>query len=217
MKRHLITGLAIILPIYFTYVVFQFFIGILTSPFQKITATLLTALSGFGGVFTVFSSPLAISLASNILILVTLFFSITLLGFLFSQILFHHLLFSLESLIKRIPFFGDVYSGLKELLMHATKDGGRSFRGGTPTPFPSPDSRSMGFIPGDDCIVEGCATLSSLSPIYVPGTPNPLMGYLMLLPKGEEKMHEVDVEEAIKFVISCGIVAPKGQKPSETN
>ena len=52
--------------------------------------------------------------------------------------------------------------------------------------------------------------------VYVPTTPNPTSGYLMILPKSDCKPLDMSVDEALTYVISMGVITPPQSKPKQT-
>jgi uncharacterized membrane protein len=79
--------------------------------------------------------------------------------------------------------------------------------------FPRPGMWTIGFITGKTEGEIRDLTGPDLVNIYVPTTPNPTSGYLVFVPRTDIRPLSMTVEEAIKFVISGGIVAPNRRVP----
>jgi len=114
-----------------------------------------------------------------------------------------------ESLLGRIPFVKSIYTSVKQVSDTLLSDSGTAFRKALLVEFPYPGCWTIAFLTG----TPGAAVIPYLEgehvSVYVPTTPNPTSGYFVMLPKS--RVHELDitVDEALKYIISMGVVAPK--------
>ena len=114
-----------------------------------------------------------------------------------------------ESLLGRIPFVKSIYTGVKQVSDTLLSDSGTAFRKALLVEFPYPGCWTIGFLTG----TPGAAVTPYLEgehvSVYVPTTPNPTSGYFVMVPKS--RVHELDitVDEALKYIISMGVVAPR--------
>jgi uncharacterized membrane protein len=114
-----------------------------------------------------------------------------------------------ESLLGRIPFVKSIYSSVKQVSDTLLSDSGNAFRKALLIEYPYPGSWTIAFLTGAPAgeIAEDLA--GEHVSVYVPTTPNPTSGYFLMLPRS--RVHELDmtVDEALKYIISMGVVAPK--------
>ena len=119
-----------------------------------------------------------------------------------------------EALLGRIPVVKSIYSSVKQVSDTLLSDSGNAFRKALLVEFPYPGSWTIAFQTGAPAkAVAGYLQTEHVS-VYVPTTPNPTSGYFVMLPVS--RVHELDmtVDEALKYIISMGVVAPKPHSPA---
>jgi len=113
-----------------------------------------------------------------------------------------------ESILGRIPIVSSIYRSVKQVSDTLLAQDGHSFRRAVLVEFPQRGQWTIGFVVG----TVGSRISQHLDPqsltVYVPTAPNPTSGYTLIVAPGE--VHDVDmsVDEALKFVISMGVVMP---------
>jgi uncharacterized membrane protein len=114
-----------------------------------------------------------------------------------------------EALLSRIPFVKSIYSGVKQVSDTLLSDSSYAFRKALLVEFPYPGSWTIAFLTGAPAAAVTKFLDEEYVSVYVPTTPNPTSGYFVMLPKSH--VHELDmtVDEALKYIISMGVVAPK--------
>jgi uncharacterized membrane protein len=113
-----------------------------------------------------------------------------------------------DQLVTRIPVVRSIYSSVKQVSDTLFSPGGNAFRTAVLVQWPRPDVWTIGFVtgaPGGD--VTNYLTGDYVS-VYVPTTPNPTGGYFVMLRKADCIELKMTVDEALKYVISMGVVAP---------
>jgi uncharacterized membrane protein len=115
-----------------------------------------------------------------------------------------------ESLFQRIPLVRGVYGGMKKLAETVFAGKGQSFRKVVMIEFPRAGMWSLGFLTSDPIgEVEEKAGGVDLVAVFVPTTPNPTSGFLLLVPKDEVRELSMSVQQGMQFIISLGVVAPE--------
>jgi uncharacterized membrane protein len=118
-----------------------------------------------------------------------------------------------ERILARMPVIRGVYGAMKQIFETVLAKQSNTFREAVLIEFPRQGMWTIGFITAR---IEGeVRDLSGPDPVsvYVPTTPNPTSGYLVFVPRSEVKVLSMTVEEAIKMVISTGIVTPPDRRP----
>lgn len=110
----------------------------------------------------------------------------------------------------RIPVVKTVYSGVKKVSESLLTDSGQSFRTPVLVQFPHENVWALGFISGDVPEKIAAALGADYLPVYVPTTPNPTGGYYILVKKEDIREVDMTVDEALKYIISLGMVLPDG-------
>jgi len=113
-----------------------------------------------------------------------------------------------ESLLNRIPVVNKIYGAVKQVSDTLFSSSGEAFRKALLVRYPHHDSWTIGFltgIPGGD--VANHLTGDYIS-VYVPTTPNPTSGFFLMMRRNDVIELDMDVDEALKYIISMGVVAP---------
>jgi uncharacterized membrane protein len=114
-----------------------------------------------------------------------------------------------DRVVSRIPVVRGIYSSVKQVSDTLFSESGNAFRVAVLVQWPRPDVWTIGFvtgIPGGDVTtyLRGEEYLS----VYVPTTPNPTGGYFVMLRKSDCIELKMSVDEALKYVVSMGVVVP---------
>ena len=117
-----------------------------------------------------------------------------------------------ESVLGRIPVVKSIYSSVKQVSDTLLSDSGNAFRKALLVQFPHQDSWSIAFLTGTPASQVAEHLAEDHVSVYVPTTPNPTSGYFVILPKSKVRELDMTVDEALKYVISMGVVAPR-RKP----
>lgn len=212
MRKTFATGLIILLPVAVTILIVRFFFNVLTDPFIGIVGPLFDRLFPGG------SHPHIAKIVSQLLILVILFLGTVGLGVLTRWFFMHSLLSYSEWLIHRIPLIRSIYKTCKDVINTLFSDRSTAFKQVVLVPFPTRETRSIGLITQNDVSSLCKGTNGPLVAVFVPTTPNPTSGFLIMYSSDDLVHLDLSVEEALKFIISCGVIAapinPKGEPSS---
>jgi len=135
--------------------------------------------------------------------------ALTLLGALAANFFGQTLLETGERLVARMPIMRGVYNATKQILETVTTPSGASFRQAAMIEYPRKGLWTICFITGE---ADGEVQYRMGGPVvsvYVPTTPNPTSGFLIFAPRADIIPLDMTVEEAVKLVISMGLVVPK--------
>src|SRR4051812_29587150 len=114
-----------------------------------------------------------------------------------------------ESLLGRIPVVKSIYSSVKQVSDTLLSDSGNAFRKALLVQFPHQDAWSIAFLTGTPAPSVAQFLDEEHISVYVPTTPNPTSGYFIMVPKSKVRELDMTVDEALKYVISMGVVAPR--------
>jgi uncharacterized membrane protein len=205
MKKYFLTGLATLLPLAVTVYVVLFIVRFLTRPFMGIVTHLL-----HNSRLTAFHSETLVRTLSQLLIIVALFLFTLALGVLAQRLFFHWVLKIGDQFLQKIPLVNKVYKIAKELIRALFGSDQHSFQQVVMLPFPSKGIYALGLIikkSPKSAQEEGGERIS----VFLPNAPNPMTGFLILCPKSDLIYLDMTSEEAIKYVVSCGVMQP-GEK-----
>lgn len=114
-------------------------------------------------------------------------------------------------LLLPVPLIRTVYGTLRSMLDQIFADSSNAFREVVMIEYPRPGVWALGFVTGEaysSCQVSD----ETLINVFVPTTPNPTSGFLLMVPAAQLKRVDLSVEDGIKLVVSSGIVQPDMQK-----
>jgi len=114
-----------------------------------------------------------------------------------------------ESLLGRIPVVKSIYSSVKQVSDTLLSDSGNAFRKALLVEYPYPGSWTIAFQTGTPAIAVAGHLAEEHISVYVPTTPNPTSGFFLMLPRSRVYDLDMTVDEALKYIISMGVVAPK--------
>ncbi len=113
-----------------------------------------------------------------------------------------------EYIVDRMPVIRTIYSAIKQVFETIMASKSQAFREAVMMEYPRKGVWSIGFVTGKTEGEVQRVTSEETINVFVPTTPNPTSGYLLFVPKKELVYLEMSVEEAVKLVVSAGIITP---------
>jgi uncharacterized membrane protein len=110
-----------------------------------------------------------------------------------------------DQMLMQIPLLNKIYGTVKQV-NDAFSSNKSSFKQVVMVAFPHPGSRTIGFVTGEHRTLT--ATGDMLVSVFIPTTPNPTSGFMILVPEKDLIKLDMSVAEGIKFTISLGAIAP---------
>jgi uncharacterized membrane protein len=197
-KKYLITGLLIWIPLVITLWVLKLVVDIMDQSLLLLPEAFRTEhwlgfhIPGLGVILT-----LAIVLGTGVF--ATNFFGAQLVE------IWHEIL-------HRIPVVNSIYSSVKQISDTLFSSSGQAFRKALLVQWPHPGTWTIAFMTG----VPGGGVVTHLPPdcvsVYVPTTPNPTGGYFVIVPRKDVIELDMTVDQALKYIISMGVVPPMNGK-----
>jgi uncharacterized membrane protein len=120
-----------------------------------------------------------------------------------------------EQMLARMPVIRNFYSALKQILETILAQQSNAFRDAVLVEYPRRGMWAIAFITGRTKGEVQNITEEECINIFLPTTPNPTSGFLLFVPKKDLICLDMSVEEAIKMVISGGIITPPDRRPAE--
>ena len=191
LKRYFISGLIVFLPLALTIKVFILTFNIADGFLGKYIQPYFSR--EFGFYFRGFSILICILL-------------VLLIGFLVTNFLGRRLFPLFEKMLLQLPFFKQVYPAFKEISLFLFSREQFNFRQVVLVEYPRKGIYSIGFFTNEVPKKIFDKTARELCYIFIPHTPSPLTGFLTLVPKDDLIFPDISIEEAIKIVVSGGVV-----------
>ena len=206
LKRNFVTGLLIIFPLLITVSLFLYLINRVN---RYITPLIYRGLELVG--LSLPFQELWGSVISFTLGLLSTLVIILLIGVLGSNILGRRLIATFDRLMLRIPLIKGIYGSVKQIFEALTpRPGGKlSFEKVALVEYPRRGLWVIGLITKESTLKTAQGSDAGLMYVFLPTSPNPTSGMMVLVPKEDIKPLDIPVEEALKLIISAGLVAPE--------
>jgi uncharacterized membrane protein len=198
LRKYLITGLLVWLPIVVTVLLFRFLITLMDQTLILLPSSIRPesligfTLPGLGLILTV------------LVLLVTGIFAANIVGR--SMVNFG------EKIFKRIPVVRSVYTASKNFAEIVFSDTGQSFKKVLLIQYPRKGLYSLAFQTSTSLGEVQKRTGSDVVCTFVPTTPNPTSGFIIIVPKEDVIELDMEVDEAFKMIVSLGVVVPTWKK-----
>lgn len=140
--------------------------------------------------------------------LILTFLVLLLTGLLAANIVGRSMVSFWESVLERIPFVRSVYSAAKNFAEIVFSDSDQSFKKVLLVEYPRIGMYSLAFQTASNLGEVQAKTGEEVICTFVPTTPNPTSGYIILVPKKDVIELDMDIDEALKMIISLGVVVP---------
>ena len=220
MKRYLLTGLILLLPLALTIAIIAFVVNFLTKPFMGIVSHFLRQTYWGSEGFFIFSPEQTLRFSSQLIILICLFLVILSLGMVARWYLVHWVIQISERILHRLPFINKVYKTTKDIITNLFGQGKNTFKQVVMVPFPKKGIYTLGLLSQKapkECSEKAGQLMYS---VFVPTAPNPTTGFTIMFQESEIHFLEMRPEDAIKYIVSCGMVTPpesdkSSEKPTE--
>lgn len=202
LRNYLLAGVFTAIPVWITWVIFEFVVTQLSALGRPGAAALSEGLRRYApGV----SEALGLPWFQNLLAVFVTLGSLILLGWLATLVVGRRLIALAERMLARIPLVEKIYGASKALLgaLQQQPEGAQKV---VLIAFPHPGMRTVGFVMRT---LTDAGNGQQLAAVYVPTTPNPTSGYLEIVPVDDLVPTDWTFEEAMSFVISGGSVAPE--------
>lgn len=137
-----------------------------------------------------------------------------LVGWLTTNILGRFFVKLAEYFVDRVPVIRTLYGAIKQILETVMASKSQAFREAVMIEYPRKGMWAIGFVTGETKGEAQDLTDKETINVFVPTTPNPTSGFLLFVPKTDVKYLDMSVEEAVKLVVSAGIITPD-EKPKK--
>lgn len=200
-QRYLVTGILTVIPIWITWLVFDFVLRQLTWAGMPWVRALSRSIRDD---LPILSDLLLRSWFQNLLAALITLVALYLLGWVATKVVGRRLIASFDDLVTRVPVVQTIYGSTKKLIQSLQQEPTQIQRV-VLIEFPSPGMKAVGFVTH---VLRDEETGEELAAVYVPTTPNPTSGYLEILPLDRLTATDWSMDEAMTFIISGGVVSP---------
>ena len=208
MKKYLVAGLLVWLPLAITIGVLSWLLGVLDGVF----AWLLSATQ----------AVLPATTSANLdrlrhvpgLGVVVLAAGLLLTGMFATNIVGQWWLRQGVRLLSKIPIVKSIYSSVKQVSDTLFSSSGNAFREAVLVQYPRHGCWTIAFVTGKPGGEVATQLPGDYVSVYVPTTPNPTSGFFLMMPRADLIQLKMSVDAALKYVISMGVVSPGTEPPT---
>ena len=199
LRRYLIAGLLIWLPLGVTLLVFKLLVGLVEQLIELVPAQYHPeALLG-----------LEIPYLDVILTIIAMLLVTLLTGLVVTNLFGRKLVQIWESMLGRIPVVRSIYQSAKQVAETVFSSTGKSFRKVLLIEYPRKGLYTLAFQTGNSAGEVQAKSGEQVTTVFVPTTPNPTSGFIIFVPSKDVIELDMNVDEALKMVISLGMVEPQ--------
>jgi len=198
MRKYIIAGLLVWMPLGITFLVIRAIVGLLDR-----TLLLLPEPYQPDNLLGMHIPGLGVLLAA-ILVLTT--------GMIVANFLGKRLVISWEHFLARIPLVRSLYAAIKQIMEAVLSTDAQSFRKVLLIEYPRKGVWSLAFLTSDNLGEVQAKTSSEVISVFIPTTPNPTSGFIIMVPKDDVIELDMAVEDGLKMIISLGVAVPPWQK-----
>ena len=202
-RRYLVAGILVWAPLAVTYLLLKFAVNVMDRTLRWIPARLQPGVllqQLFGTEQPIHIPGLGVILAIVVLLLT---------GVLAANFVGRAFVGGWESLLERIPIVRSIYSAAKNFAEIVFSDSSQSFKRVLLIEYPRKGLYSLAFQTATDLGEVQGRTGEGVVSCFVPTTPNPTSGFIIIVPKKDITVLDMDVDEALKMIISLGVVIPR--------
>jgi uncharacterized membrane protein len=194
LRRYFIAGLLVLLPIWITLLIIKFMVDLVDQSLSLLPkgshpdVLLGVHVPGLGLIFTL------------LIVFVT--------GMLVTNFVGTWFLGRWEWFLAKIPLVRSIYTAVKQVLNTMFASGGESFRKVLLVEYPRKNMWTIAFQTGSGFTFPHADTQNELVTVFVPTTPNPTAGFLLMVSKNEVIELKMGIDQALKYIISLGVILP---------
>lgn len=187
MKSYFLTGLALIFPLTLASLLTFWIFYLLSIPFYSIYHSFLTSI-----------------FLSRLLSFISVIFVVTTFGFLAEYYIVKKFILIFQKLLGKVPLVRSIYHTAHEVVTVLSRDKQKGFSEPVLVPHPSLKCQIVGFIPRRDIQLHTSLSKSPFIPVFIPGTVNPLMGFMIFTTSEFIKPLNISIKDAFIWNISLG-------------
>lgn len=202
MKKYILTGLLVWLPLAITIWVLMHVLGTLDGVFAAVIVAAQTVLPA--SLRPMLQELRDIPGLSVIIVIGVLWLT----GLAVTNIAGQWLLTQSNRLLSNIPIVKSIYTSVKQVSDTLFSSSGQAFRQAVLVQYPRAGSYTIAFVTGKPSGEVVHHLPQDMLTLYVPTTPNPTSGFMLMVPRADVVELHMSVDEALKYIISMGVVAP---------
>lgn len=218
-KSYFYTGIISLLPIIITlYIldwIFTFIVDMISNSFLAvILRKVVEKTAEFSDItaYIEFLMDIAINVVTVLIFLIFIIF----IGYTLQHVLLSKVIKYVDGLFSRAPLIKHIYSTINQIVSIFSKDRLNNYKKVVIVEYPRKGIYSLGFMTSEANIVfENKLSKKKMVNLFIPTSPNPTSGMFVVVEESEIQVLDIKVEEAIKLIISGGVIVPESERGIE--
>ncbi|MDA8773947.1 DUF502 domain-containing protein [Chlamydiia bacterium] len=206
LKRTFMSGLIVLLPTAITYWIASWIFKTIYNPADGWLSAKLKSINALSNSYIAEDTLIAIISKLSVIIVIiciTIGIGIVAQGYIIGRFVKFG-----EYLVSKIPILNKIYHASKEVIGTILGSRDDYFSKVVIVPYPNDKTYAIGLLVKESEQSFENITDEKLIPVFVPSTPNPTSGYVLLYPEKKITHTQMSIEEGFKFIISCGVITP---------
>lgn len=218
-KSYFYTGMVALLPIVLTFYIldwiFVFILDLISSSYLAVILRKIVEQSA-RATGTRTTVEFLVNISTNILTVIVMLIFVIFIGYTLKHVILSKIIEYVNLLFLKAPLIKHIYSTITQIVSVFSKDRTNSYQKVVIIEYPRKGIYSMGFLTSEsNSIFENRLNKSRMYNIFIPTSPNPTSGMFVAMEESEVNILDIKVDEAIKLIISGGVIVPEIIKGDE--
>jgi len=201
-RNNVLAGVAVLLPLWLTFVVLKFLLDRLNDLFLNPIVNVFRP-------YLPWMEVVSLTFVVKILIFFVLIAMLAFLGLAARSLLVKRIISFFEALLAKVPIVSNIYSAIQQLSQTFIARQKNVFQRAVLTEYPRKGVYALGLVTSEAHGEVQEKTARPMINVFVPTTPNPTSGFLLMVPASEIISLDMNVEDALKMIISGGAITPE--------
>ena len=212
-RGHFYAGLIVILPLFLTIFIINWMVNLIVAVTKE---SLFTSFINSAIIFFGIENNIHLVTVVYILYLLSILIFITLIGYVAKNIVGKKITRFINRIIGKLPIVKHIYTTISQIVSLVSSEKGNTYKRAIAVEYPRKGIYSIGFLTSEENAILSKETGKELCNIFIPTSPNPTSGMFICVPKEEVIFLDVKIDDAVKLIISGGVIVP-GMEMEEEN
>ncbi|MCF2611953.1 MULTISPECIES: DUF502 domain-containing protein [Fusobacterium] len=204
-RNHFYAGMIVVLPIFLTIFILNWIINLVIS--LTTNSFLVKIINKFIYYFGFQENEKVVYIVYGVYLLIILL-SIVFVGVITKNIVGKKIRKGIDNLICKLPIIKQIYTTMKQIVKLISSQKNPGYKKVIVVEYPRKGIYSIGFLTAEDNFILKDAYGKEFHNIFIPTSPNPTSGMFICVPKEDVKELDMSIEEAIKLIVSGGVITP---------
>lgn len=211
-RKHFYAGLIVVLPIFLTIYILNWIINLIISLTKN--SFFVSLINKFIYYFGFHENEKVVYIVYGIYLLLIIL-SIIFIGLITKNIVGKKIKKGIDNLICKLPIIKHIYTAMMQIVKLVSSQNSSGYKKVVAVEYPRKGIYSIGFLTSEDNKILEDIHNKKFCNIFIPTSPNPTSGMFICIPKEDIKELDMSIEDAIKLIVSGGVITPGVQYDSD--